>query len=47
MPNYKGTRGGLGFMRECVCCGKEYEIFSARQKRCHECNIKGKQYVNI
>jgi hypothetical protein len=37
MPNFKGTRCGLGFKRECVCCYESFEIYSNRQIRCGEC----------
>jgi len=42
MPNFKGTREGLGFNRDCVCCGDSFEIFSVRQIRCRQCASDGK-----
>lgn len=42
MPNYKGTREGLGFNRDCVICNNSFEIYSIRQIRCRKCAHAGK-----
>ena len=38
MPNFKGTRKGLGIRRNCVKCQESYEVYSMRQSRCSTCS---------
>lgn len=32
-----------GIIRDCICCGEEFEIHSANHVRCLDCKAKGRK----
>lgn len=38
----RGARVPLGIIRSCKICGGDFDPFTSRQRRCHDCFSKGK-----